>query len=122
MKFYLVARHSSPRPKTRVQSSPVCRSYPGGRRVVDGRTEYQTLHVDGVATVELDVEGLEQLAYQAIRNRTKRAKTGALSVSFFGGVESTWSPDQKAWGLPVPAKPEVVSPPAEGVPIEGGAQ
>ena len=96
MKFALTARHGSPRPKTRVQSSPVRRSYPGGRRVAEGRiaegrTEYETLHVDGIATVELDVDGLEQLVYRAILNRTKRAKTGALSVTFFGGVVSTWT-------------------------------
>lgn len=116
-----LTRHRTRQPDTRAETSEVRRSYPGGRRVVDGRTEYETLHVDGIATVELDMRGLEQLVYQAVLNHSRRAKDGALAVRFFGDVISTWDPDQKAWGLPV-AKVEIASPPTEGVPIEGGAQ
>lgn len=47
--------HRGRQPETRAQTSEIRRSYPGQRRVVDGVTEYESLHVDGIATVELDM-------------------------------------------------------------------
>ena len=93
----------------RIQSSRVHRSYPGSRRPGRGaagpgdgaeETQFETLHADGVATVELDLSALESMVREAVMNRGKRCTDGPVTVRFAGEVRSTWSPARQAWGLP----------------------
>ena len=75
------------------------RSYPGRRRS-GPPAEYQTLHVDGVATVEIDTSALDAMVARAIESRGKKCKDGPITVRFSGAARSTWTADKGAWGLP----------------------
>lgn len=78
------------------------RSYPGRRRpeLDGGEDRFETFHVDGIATVEVDLSAVDAMIVRALTSRGKRCVDGPLEVRFSGEVRSSWSPDQKAWGLP----------------------
>ena len=77
------------------------RSLPGRRSArANALEEFETLHVDGVASVEIDLSALDAMVYRALGSLGKKCTDGPLTVRFAGDVRSTWSPDQKAWGLP----------------------
>ena len=78
------------------------RSYPGRRRpeLDGGEDKFETFHVDGIATVEVDLSAVEAMILRALTSRGKRCVDGPLEVRFSGAVRATWGADQKAWGLP----------------------
>jgi len=77
------------------------RSLPGRRREEAlGRFGFETLHVDGVASVEIDLSALDAMVARALSSRGKKCTDGPVTVRFAGHVRSTWSPDRQAWGLP----------------------
>jgi len=77
------------------------RSLPGRRREEAlGRFGFETLHVDGVASVEIDLSALDAMLARALGSRGKKCTDGPVTVRFSGAVRSTWSADRGAWGLP----------------------
>lgn len=83
------------------------RSYPGRRRPEPdgGEDRFETFHVDGIATVEIDLSAVDGMILGALTSRGKRCVDGPLEVRFSGAVCSTWSPDPEAWGLPIEPPP-----------------